>query len=362
MTSSQTSPGTVTTFGPAGTKHDIRQSGGNILENFCHGFPETEVHSFLPVYFGDNITELLEPLENLTKKEKAFLQGRNINQSGEGHELTVFNVFVRLVRQKNISPTMLIMRTFEMDNKNPVRLKRRALVSLLRNINFKKFDTNAENDYVILVNNLGVVLVEVKGSPRDNNVRSAEKQLTNVNGIVRCILKAMTKDEKRTIPTVRLIIVPDITDETPADPTSNGSYFLFKDKCDTFNDTWIDIVNKLRHLKTDQPFTLEEFKELSEILVGVWSATAVCTMQQGVSTYQLKQDEANVSGTKQLEKIDETVETSNIRNENQFKLQEQKLNPLTNIVRTKESDIFRSCNDLKLCYLTPPQNKTLHLM
>jgi hypothetical protein len=353
-----TSPKTVTTFGPAGTTLDVRESGANILVTFCHGFPETDKHSILPEYFGDNITELLEPLDNLSNKEKEQLRGRNINQTGEGHELVVFNLFVRLVRQINIPSTMLIMRTFEMDNKNPAKLKRRALLSLLPNIKFKKFDTNAENDYVVLLKTLGIVFVEVKGSTRDNNIRSAEKQLTNVNGIVQRIMKAMTKDEKRTIPSVKLIIVPDITDETPTEPTSNGSYFIFKDKCDTFNDTWMDIINKLQHLKTEQPFTLEEFKELSEILVGVWSATAVRTMQQGVSTYNLTQNEVDISRTKQLEQIDETVDTSNIRNERQFKSPEEKVKkPLTKIVRTGESDIFRSCDNLKLCYLTPPQNE-----
>ena len=84
----------------------------------------------------------------------------------------------------------------------------------------------------------------------------------------------------------------------------------------------------------------------------------MCTVQQeGGSSYHLRQDDFKVSGTKQLEHIDGTVATGNIRNENQFKFHEDKINPLTKIVRTKESDIFRSCNELKLCYLTPPQHQ-----
>ena len=159
-------PTTVTSFGPAGTQHDVRTAGANILNTFCHSYPDTETHSLLPKFFGDNITELMEPQENLSRRELDQFRGRLINQVGEGHELEVFNIFVRLIRQKNISPTLLILRKFEMDTNNPMNLnlKRNALHSLLPNINLKSVNTIAENDFVVLVKNVGVVCIEVKGS------------------------------------------------------------------------------------------------------------------------------------------------------------------------------------------------------
>ena len=62
----------------------------------------------------------MEPQENLSRRELDQFRGRLINQVGEGHELEVFNIFVRLIRQKNISPTLLILRKFEMDTNNPL--------------------------------------------------------------------------------------------------------------------------------------------------------------------------------------------------------------------------------------------------
>ena len=212
---------------------------------------------------------------------------------------------------------------------------------------------------MVLVQNVGVVCIEAKGSTKDNMVRSAEKQLTNMNKIVQAIMKAMTKDEKRIIPTVRLIIVPDCTDTTPCDPTTQGSYFVFNDACNKFEEKWESVIKELVKIKSQNPFTPEEYKELCQILVGLWSANAVGVnvMEPGARTYELKQDETTFSHVKQLKKIDEVVDTSNIRNESHLKSQEEKLNPLTTIVRTNESDIFRSCNGLKLCYLTPDQKQ-----
>ena len=170
-------------------------------------------------------------------------------------------------------------------------------------------------------------------------------------------MRGITEDEMRTIPTVKLIIVPDCLDETPCTPTLHGSYFLFKDMCNNFERKWEKVIDQLKQIKTANPFSAEEFKELSQILVGIWSAKAVCMVQPGSQTYELKQDETNCSIVRQLEKIDEIVDTGNIRNENQFKSQEEKLNPLPKIIRTNEADIFRSCNGLKLCYLTPNQRQ-----
>ena len=59
------------------------------------------------------------------------------NQEGEKHENVVFNLFTKLIRQVDISPTLLIMRTFEMDANNPVGLKRMALMSELPGLNLK---------------------------------------------------------------------------------------------------------------------------------------------------------------------------------------------------------------------------------
>ena len=168
-------PVTVTTFGPAGTPQNLRESGANLLDTFCNSYPDTETHTLLPGFFGDNITELIEPKENLSRKQEDRVHGRAINQAGEDHEITVFNFFVRLIRQKNLSDTLLVMRTFEMDTKNPMNMKRRALTSLLPSINLTSVNTEAENDFVILVKNLGVVFVEVKGSTKDTMIRSAQK-------------------------------------------------------------------------------------------------------------------------------------------------------------------------------------------
>ena len=136
-------------------------------------------------------------------------------------------------------------------------------------------------------------------------------------------MKAMTNDEKRIIPTVRLIIVPDCTDETPKDPTPLGSYFVFNDMCENFEEKWENVLKELDGIKSKNPFTPEEYKELCQILVGIWSAKPVPVTRPGARTYELKQEETNVSHVRQLEKIDEVVDTSDIRNESHFKLPEE---------------------------------------
>ena len=59
-----------------------------------------------------------------------------------------------------------------MDTKNPMDMKRDTLLPLLPN-------------FVILVKNRSIVFIEeAKGSTADNNIRSEEKQLADVNEMV----------------------------------------------------------------------------------------------------------------------------------------------------------------------------------
>ena len=340
-TTTTNKPKHITSAGPAGTKFSVREAGENILNNFCHGYPGTDVSSIIPNLFSGNITELMEPRSDLTQKEVDKFCGWRINQEGEKHEKMVFDMFNRLIRQPDTLPTLLILRTFEMDTKNAVGLKRRALMTELPGLNLKSAITTAENDFIALVKDCGVVFVEVKGSTTENNVISAEKQLKNVNCIAQSVMKAMTGDSQRTIPTVKLILVPDCTDPSPREKTKQGSYFLFKDSCENFRNRFKEIVNELQQLNSSNSFTSDNFKQFSEILVGIWSAKAVSVMDKNERKYHLELDDSEVALVEQLKDTDKIVDTASVRNERLFKLKEEKMSPLTNIICTTEEDIIR---------------------
>ena len=135
----------------------------------------------------------------------------------------------------------------------------------------------------------------------------------------------MTGNKQRTIPAVKLIVIPDCTDPSPTSKTPHGSYFVFKDSCNNFEQKWMDVVNELYELKSLNSFSSDEFEELSQILVGIWSAKAACVINGGARKYQLEQKEEELSYVKHLEETDAVIDTCNVRDETHFKLQEDKI-------------------------------------
>ena len=266
----------MTSCGPAGSRYrSMEDAGAHILRQHCSGFPKTNESTMIPT-IGDTVyKEALRKRSNLSKKEDGQYSGMERNVRGELDEKIMADVLLKMIRQSDLSPAILVIRSFQVDQDNSKSLKRDALE--LEGIDLDDLDNagltlRGEHDFLILVKYLGIVFGEVKGSNSDGNITSAEKQLNEVNCFVQALYAHVNDQTRDKFPTYPLIITPRETSPSPTAPTSQGSYFVHKDRCDSFATYWLEAIDKLKSLKSANPFTDEEFDRIANIIVGVWSS------------------------------------------------------------------------------------------
>ena len=166
---------------------------------------------------------------------------------------TVSDLFVKMVKQTDVSPPILVLKNVSIDNDHKSHTKETTLMHEIPGLDFQSLYTNGENDLLVLIQETGIALVEVKGSTKNTNVSSAEQQLKRMNSFVQCIFKALTGDSTRTLPIVQLIAIPEETSQSPNTPTPEGSRLVFKDICEDFNASWTNIIGELRNVLAETP-------------------------------------------------------------------------------------------------------------
>jgi hypothetical protein len=179
------------------------------------------------------------------------------------------------------------------------------------------------------------------------------KQLNNINLFTQRLFQQIKGRKDAVLPTAKLIIVPDESSPSPELLTPEGCKLVFKDICDNFNSHWETITDGLQTTEELLPFTAEDFEQLVEILVGLWSSKAILTTPWNVRprAYDVIYEESKASVAQQIEKIDNKVNTADICSV------PSTAEPLTTIVRTEPTDVFRSSNELMLYYLSPSQKQ-----
>ena len=87
---------------------------------------------------------------------------------------------------------------------------------------------NIELDCVVLVQNIGIIGIEIKSTGSANSIAVAEKQLTGGKNFFTSLMSTISP-QATTLPYVRVICVPNDTTPSPTAKTSNGSYLLNRD-------------------------------------------------------------------------------------------------------------------------------------
>ena len=351
----------ATHSGPAGSSYTtIRSAGRLLLINHCEGFPNTSKSFILPPSSRNKYCEPCDqPRPDLTRKEENKLRGMSTNQDREKHEKAVSDLFVKMIKQTDVSPPILVLKNVSIDNDHKSHTKETTLIHEIPGLDFHALYAKGENDLLVLIQETGIALVEVKGSTKNTNVSSAEQQLKRMNSFVQCIFRALTRDSTRTFPIVQLIAIPEEISQSPDTPTPEGSRLLFKDFCKDFNASWTIIIGELRNIVAANPFTTDEFKELTETLVGVWgSKTVHVPFATGREKFRLVHEDFEASLSRIIKNIDEQLDTAAIRTTSE---KQTSLSPLTNISPTQPTDIFQTSNDMKLFYLSPTQRELFDL-
>ena len=118
-------PEKIRSFGPAGSKYNsVQEAGKWLLTTYCEGFPSTTQSFILPSFNEREVNELLEARPGADPNK---FRGMEIRQTGEEAENIVYNIIVRMIRQKNLTNPILVLKTFTMDQDNTKNLRKNAL-------------------------------------------------------------------------------------------------------------------------------------------------------------------------------------------------------------------------------------------
>ena len=260
----------VSSCGPAGQNYEsINDAGKQTLLQYFDTFPNTS-HSFIvPPVFRTSYPESLDtpsktierPPRPLTKEEENKYLGIVLNSQGEQAECRGFQVFEKLVKQSNHQPK-IIFQGFKPDT---TRFAKRTALENELGMSLNHLKMQAEYDFLVLVKDLGVVLVEVKLKLSEQVLRKAQQQLHDGAQIFNTLMPSSNR-----LPVVKMIFAP--VESTPSSHTNVEPeiYLLHCEDMPNFNTIWTDVLKDLENLKLKNPFNESQFQRFSNLITGLW--------------------------------------------------------------------------------------------
>ena len=288
---------------------DIEAIGRSVVNNFCHGYPHTTQNSFIPSWCpggkGGNLgnkdskdNQQLslggnEPDEASEESDEIRRLSGKFTNDAEKTDAKVFDALLKLTKQ-TLNDPILIVKHLSLRSQRSSKLQ-----TLLSNQNLPGLQSeqlvSTEYDVVVFVKDLGVVLIEIRQSNSENNIRSAEQQLNCGENFIRSLWESIQSEKSSfeisiqsgkhsseiptqganqpsEIPISRLIIIPDVTDTpSPTNLTDDGSHVVFADVLKEFSDKWQHITEDLATMKNLTDVCSSDFERLVHVVCGVWS-------------------------------------------------------------------------------------------
>ena len=310
---------------------DIEAIGRSVVNNFCHGYPHTTQNSFIPSWCpggkGGNLgnkdnedNQQLslggnEPDEASEESSQIKRLSGKFTNDAEKTDAKVFDALLNLSKQ-TLNDPILIVKHLSLRSHRSSKLQ-----TLLSNQNLPGLQSehlvSTEYDAVVFVKDLGVVLIEIRQSNSENNIRSAEQQLNCGENFIRCLWEAIqsgkssseiqtqtgkhsseiplqsgkrsseipTQSGKHSseiptqsgkpsseIPISRIIIIPNVTGTpSPTNLTDDGSHVVFADVLNEFSDKWQQITEDLTTMRNLSDVCSSDFERLVHVVCGVWS-------------------------------------------------------------------------------------------
>ena len=143
----------------------------------------------------------------------------------------------------------------------------RAMLSELPTLILREVNTRVENDFITFCKDVGVVLTEVKGTTKNNNVNKADEQLINIENFIQAIWLVIA-GPSISLPIVKQIIVPHETTPSPMDKTDSGCHIIYGDRFDVFHEVWNDTTTELKGIAS--VIDPDHFQKLVELFAGIW--------------------------------------------------------------------------------------------
>ena len=250
---------------PAGSVYNsIQHAGECILRDNADAYPNTTSSTLLPPLFTsvhpeprDATGDILKTKRLLDSKEENAYRGIKTNAIAEEAEYGVFTAFERLI-SKDITPPLLILQSFDIN-------RRTQIFDREMGGNFKSIIRAGEFDAVVFVQNLGIVIIEVKSSTI--LLPKAETQLAKGVQFFRHIYHHIGS---HALPVTKMVVFPGELTPSPVNPTSSNTHQIHRDiLTSSLESKWADIVSELRRSSTMAVDPLK-YKQLVEIMTGLW--------------------------------------------------------------------------------------------
>ena len=197
-------------------------AGNDIIKNCCPGYETSTSSYILPPLFDSEYPEernphtlsIPLPSRHLTSSEYDRYTGICTNQRGEICENRVFTLFHQMT-YSNSSDTFILLRNLDLDNNNDNRVKENELIKELPYIDLSRVSMKGEHDFVMIIKDIGIVLIEVKSTIAGSSIKSAEKQLGNGMALINALIGGIKQTTHGTIPVAKIIIAPEETTPSP---------------------------------------------------------------------------------------------------------------------------------------------------
>ena len=219
----------------------------------------------------DTTTDTI-PKPRLTRREEGKYIGLRNNQRGEMGENRVYAAIHQYIHT-NTADQFLVLKNLDLDNNNGKNIKANLLIHQLQT-DLSQVDMRGEHDFVVVVKDVGVILLEVKNSAAGTNISSAEKQLSNGCELMRALMGSVKGTGTLQVPIEKVIVLPNEQTPSPTMSTAYKSHRIHRDSLLDLSPVFDRIVNKL---KVSQPnpslLTTLDFDNFTRVLVGLWCVT-----------------------------------------------------------------------------------------
>ena len=336
--------------------NSILQAGKEWLKDFCFQFPNGSKSTIHPIIFDSKYKAARDKNNNIPQnpclkaKDKGKVIGLSVNQYGEMAEHQTYRLFYELTTREYSANTYLILRSFALDCDNGEDIRRNTLEKELGSINLTGIPTNGESDFVMMVKDIGIILIEVK----TKTIGNAEAQLDRGCAFFHELLKAISPKSAYFHPIARIVVLPFNKDPTPNSRTPQGTFLIHKDILDDFEEFAGKIDAIITQMQDPQitPFLQpSNFETFCAYVVGLWSMMPLHVDDLGRYSF----DKHCYDMRLQLNKVDTDVDHADFDSKTG---DSKPRKPLWNIKRA--SSPFLNKNAIKIIFITPPQKHLFH--
>ena len=292
--------GKISHIAPAGEVYEsIEDAGKYMLKQNCPLFYESRGSSILPPIFINTFTDVKDQAGRMVpgadvdkdKTKEGKFRGAMNKQRGEDNEILVFKRFEQILNSEDTDFSgdncHLILKGFSLEKYklDAISLMLPCLQKQIIEFSSAKKKHNmiefGETDLLIIVQNIGVVVVEIKSSfaNQHKGVRQARRMKDFVNivssslaediclPVVKCVIVCETNPNREDSWTIKQISDPK--DNTFVWVTNNDALADVA----VFRKCWTQVLTdlKLAYQSVEKKVSVSQFKAFVHIMTGLWS-------------------------------------------------------------------------------------------